>query len=128
VSATRLTPQDRLLRSVTEAEWSETVVALARLFGFQVAHFRPARTERGWRTPVSADGAGFPDLVMLHPDGRGFAVELKREQGTTDAAQDHWLELFRAAGFTAEVWRPRDRDRIVAMLSGGRATLASVPA
>jgi hypothetical protein len=46
----------------TEREFQRQVIDLARLLGWRCAHFRPGRTARGWRTPVQADGAGFPDL------------------------------------------------------------------
>lgn len=49
--------------SISEAELQSAVIELARTLGYRVAHFRAARTAQGWRTPVEADGAGFPDLV-----------------------------------------------------------------
>jgi hypothetical protein len=114
----RLTPAELLLRSVTESEWQEQVIELAHALGWRVAHFRPARTAHGWRTPVAGDGAGFPDLLLL----RGFriiAAELKREgkRGTVTAEQQAWLDAFGAAGIEAHVWTPGQIDEIVAELS-----------
>ena len=63
-----------------EDDWQRQVVDLARLRGWRVAHFRPARTERGWRTPVEADGAGFPDLLLVR-GAQLLAVELKTDAG-----------------------------------------------
>lgn len=37
--------------AVTEAQFQAAVVDLARLAGWRVAHFRPARTSHGWATP-----------------------------------------------------------------------------
>lgn len=112
----RLSAQERALRTVTEAAWLSWVQDAAKLYGFRFVHFRPAKTDRGWRTPVQGDGAGFPDCLLLHPDGRAFAIELKREVGGATPEQEAWLAAFRAVGFVAEVWRPRDRDRVVVLL------------
>ena len=49
------------------------------MLGGRVAHFRPPRTVHGWRTAVAADGAGFPDLVMVR-GSRLLAAELKSER------------------------------------------------
>jgi hypothetical protein len=46
-----------------EQSFQSVVIEVARLTGWRVAHFRAARTAHGWRTPVTADGAGWPDLV-----------------------------------------------------------------
>ena len=59
---------------MSERELQDAVIQLARLLGWRVAHFRPAMTTRGWRTPVSADGAGFPDLGGGHPKERGLLI------------------------------------------------------
>lgn len=92
----------------TERDFQRQVIGFAKLRGWLVAHFRPARTASGgWRTPVQADGAGFPDLLMVHP-ARGvlLAVELKVGRNAATDAQVRWLEAFRAAGVRAEVWTP----------------------
>lgn len=99
----------------SEAQFTAQVIALARLHRWRVAHFRPARTTRGWRTAVSGDGAGFPDLVLVR-GGVILVVELKVGRNTTTADQDAWLAAFRAAGVQAFVWRPADWDAIVATL------------
>jgi hypothetical protein len=53
-------------------------------YGWRAAHFRPARTAKGWRTPVAADGAGFPDLVLVRRT-RIVAAELKSGRVTRTA-------------------------------------------
>lgn len=51
---------------------------------------------------------GFPDLLMLK-DGRGLAVELKREGADLPDEQRAWLEEFaKVRGFDAYCWRPSD--------------------
>lgn len=107
---------------MTEAEFQKAVLDLAKLSGWRVAHFRPARTAHGWRTAVAADGAGFPDLVLAHPD-RGAVLfrELKSERGRLTFEQHEWGRTLTAAGADYAVWRPADWPSIVARLSFGRA-------
>ncbi len=108
---------------MTEAQWQRQVLELAQLGRWRVAHFRPAQTAKGWRTPVGADGAGFPDLVLTRPPELIFA-ELKAEKGRTTPAQEAWLEdLQVVADMVAVVevvahhvrvfvWRPSDFDEV----------------
>lgn len=114
---------------ITEAAFQQQVLDLAALGGWRVAHFRPAQTARGWRTAVAADGAGFPDLVLVRGPELIFA-ELKTEKGRLRAEQEAWLSDLqavasglRAAGEPAPpavvdvyVWRPSDFDEINARL------------
>jgi hypothetical protein len=95
---------------VTERQLQDAVIECARTLGWRVAHFRPAMTAKGWRTPVEADGAGFPDLFMVHwKNGMApYAIELKSERGKVRPEQQDWLDaLFRVGCYTA-VWRPSD--------------------
>ncbi len=94
---------------MTEADFQRQIIDLARLHGWKVAHFRPARTEQGWRTPVSADGKGFPDLVLVR--GRVLFVELKSAKGRLTYEQHEWLDALTRAGAEVHVWRPDDFDR-----------------
>jgi hypothetical protein len=52
------------LPSPTEREFQDAVADVARLAGWRVVHFRPARTAEGWRTPGSYDAHGWPDLTL----------------------------------------------------------------
>jgi VRR-NUC domain len=83
-----------------------------------VAHFRPARTERGWRTPVAANGAGFVDLVLVRE--RVVFAELKAAKTRITRAQIQWLDALADAGAEVYVWRPGDWQEIEQVL-GGRA-------
>lgn len=102
----------------TEAQFQDMVIDLARLCGWRVAHFRPGRTAKGWRTPVSGDGGGFPDLVLLS-GSRQLVVELKSQKGRLSAEQNVWLNAFRLAGVEARVWRPADWPEIQQTLTQG---------
>lgn len=97
-------------RTVTEREFQKTVIEMARALGWVVAHFRPAKTSKGWRTPVQADGAGFPDLVLCKK--RVLYRELKTDLGRLTQAQREWISRLNLAGADAKVWRPRDWPEI----------------
>lgn len=104
----------------TEAQFQDMVIDLARLCGWRVAHFRPGRTAKGWRTPVSGDGGGFPDLVLLRgPDQ--LVVELKSQTGRLSVEQNAWLNAFRLAGVDARIWRPADWAEIQQTLTSKEA-------
>jgi hypothetical protein len=101
---------------VTEAALYRLVAQLARLRGWRVAHFRPARTARGWRTAVGADGAGFPELVLAKAGRPVLFVELKTDRGRVRPEQRLWAEALRAAGAEYHLWRPRDWPEICRVL------------
>jgi len=101
---------------LSERDFERQVLELAALTGWRTAHFRPAKTSKGWRTPVSGDGAGFPDLVLVRPPVVLF-VELKSATGRTSSGQEAWLEaLGRCERIEAKLWRPQDFEEIQAML------------
>lgn len=99
-------------RTMTEAQLQNAVIKTAKLLNWQVAHFRPAQNRSGkWSTPVQADGAGFPDLIMAR-EGRLLAVELKAKGGKPSARQIAWLELLATVpGVEADVWDVDDWNR-----------------
>lgn len=95
--------------------WEDVVIETARLFGWKVAHFRAVETKRrGWQVPVAADGAGFPDLLLVRD--RIIAAELKSGSGRVRPDQREWLDRFATAGCEAYVWRDDDYDAVVATL------------
>jgi hypothetical protein len=109
----------------TEEGWQEVVIDLARLMGWRVAHFRPARTAQGWRTPVAADGAGFPDLVLVRE--RVIFVELKAQDGKVSPDQLVWLGALEIAGAEVHVWRPSDWEEVQRALSRPRGEAGERP-
>jgi hypothetical protein len=103
-----------------EQSFQAVVVETARLAGWRVAHFRPARTKYGWKTPVTADGAGWPDLVLVRPPRIIFA-ELKSEQGKVTPNQTEWLDVLRLLPQVETfLWRPSNWDAVVETLTGAR--------
>ena len=102
----RLTDAQRRARAIPGETLRENVTELARVLGWRVAHFRAGRTSHGWRTPVSADGKGFPDLVLVRE--RVLYVECKGELERLTAEQAAWRDWLTAAGAEHAVWRPSD--------------------
>lgn len=97
-----------------EKDWQRDIIRLAQTLGWKVAHFRPAKTSKGWRTAVAADGAGFPDLILVRD--RVVAVELKNEKGRVTPEQREWMAALDVAGVETYVWRPDDLDDAMAVL------------
>ena len=89
------------------------------LYGWAVAHFRKARTSKGWITAVGADGKGWPDLFLCHPE-RGIAIarELKVPPNNITPEQQAWLRVLNATGVDARVWTPNDWAAIEHTLRG----------
>lgn len=77
---------------------------------------------RGWITwhlpRLSYGTPGLPDLILLNRDRCIFA-ELKTDKGRVTNDQKHILEMLWSASQEAYVWRPRDWDTIIRVLSGG---------
>lgn len=112
--------------TVSEAVWHANVVKLIRTFGWTHAHFRPLMTTRGWKTPVSGDGKGFPDFLLIK-GARCVVAELKTDDEKTSQLapeQAAWLARFAAAGIEAYCWRPRDAVDVARILSGRPVRLA----
>lgn len=73
---------DPLSGVITEAQFQETVVDAAELFGWWVFHDNDSRRNR----------AGFPDLVLIRPP-RVVFLELKREKGRVSPVQAEVLGM-----------------------------------
>jgi hypothetical protein len=99
----------------TEATWQTWVLDEAHRLGWAVAHFRPAQTARGWRTPVEAEGAGWVDLTLVRD--RVVFAELKSQRGRLTAAERDWRDRLEAAGAEVYLWRPSDRALITETLT-----------
>ena len=93
--------------SISEKDLQDAVIAYMRQVGWLVAHFRPARTIEGWRTPVAADGEGFPDVIALRGN-RELVIEFKSATGKPMPKQRAWMAAFEQAGVDTYLWRPSD--------------------
>lgn len=120
----------------SERDLLDQVLELSVLLGWEAAHFRPALTQRGWRTPVQGSlGKGFPDLVLVRArDRRLVLAELKSDTGRLTPEQErvHAVlgdlvvdQVALAASLASPlavprigvyVWRPRDWSAIVEVL------------
>lgn len=135
----RLTEAQRADRTVKGADLQVQVTDLAKIFGWTWVHFRPAKTQRGWRTPVEGPlGKGWPDLVLVRErDRRLIFAELKREVGDpitydqdmvlaslrslvtreTDDEGQTWIPAIDIAPqVEVFVWRPSDLEQISEIL------------
>jgi hypothetical protein len=107
----KLRPEESFLRAV---------LAMALLFGWRRAHFRPARTATGWRTALSGDGKGFPDLFLVNRQLHAKLVaELKVPPNKVTPEQRAWLDDCEAVGIPAFVWTPADWQEIEYVLQHG---------
>lgn len=88
---------------MSEDELKAMVIQTAELYGWRVCHFRPARTAKGWRTPIEGH-PGLPDLVLAR-DGQVLLAELKSATGKPTDDQTLWLE---AAGDHGRLWTPAE--------------------
>lgn len=98
----------------TESQFQDAVADYARLRGWRVAHFRPARTKGGWRTAGQYDAQGFPDLVLVR--SALVLAELKSESGRLSQPQREWARAIAAAQVPYYLWRPSDWPAIEAIL------------
>ena len=108
----------------TEREWQHIVVDVARSYGWRDFHVSDSRRQlRNGAWVGDRSIAGFPDLVLVHPQ-KGFVfAELKSAKGRlTEVQRGVLADLSEAAdgvpGVRVHVWRPDDLDGVVAVLSG----------
>ncbi len=107
--------------SESEQDFTHWCIETARWYQWKVVHFRPARVGRGAKTrfvtPLSGD-KGSPDLILAK---RHIVLlrELKTDEGRLEPEQRSWLDAIGPE--IGGIWRPRDRQLIIAELSqGGR--------
>jgi hypothetical protein len=107
------------LPSPSESAFLEQVLTMAGWYGWRTFHVRPARTLRGWRTPIEGSGVGFPDIVAVKPPVVLFC-ELKSDNGKPTPQQEKWLAcLAECREVRTKIFRPSDLDKIACVLSGG---------
>jgi VRR-NUC domain len=99
---------------VTERDWQKTVTDALSALGWTWTHFRPAKTAKGWRTPLSGH-KGFPDVVAVRGE-RVLFLELKAERGRLSSEQAHWCAALGLAGQSVHVVRPSDFDWLVEVI------------
>ncbi len=93
---------------VTEKEWQRTVVEAASVLGWSCYHTHDSRRSN----------AGFPDLVLVHPDYGVVYMELKSTRGRPSPAQNQWIALLQTVGECAGVFWPDDWEFVERILKG----------
>lgn len=93
-------PEQALLRTIRQA---------ARDHGYLTYHtLRSDGSEKGW-----------VDLVLAKPGYPLYLAELKTAKGKLTMEQQHWQRvLTQSTGVIAQVWRPADLPRVLALLAG----------
>jgi hypothetical protein len=100
---------------LTENDWKRRVTDTAKLFNWRWAHFRPARTAKGWRTAVEGH-KGFPDLVLVRPPRVIFAELKVNTRPTFEQAQ--WLDdLSEVSGVEVYLWTPDNWNHVFTTLA-----------
>jgi hypothetical protein len=105
-------------KNAPEAILQSQVIQLAKMNGFVVHHSRNVQLADGrWMTAISGN-AGFPDLVLAHPERGVLFIELKSDTGKLTPGQVAWRNAFNGQ---VEYWmvRPADLDKLAKRL--GRA-------
>ncbi len=90
-----------LSRQVSEGEFMQQVIQLAKIMGWKVYHTQDSRKSV----------EGFPDLVLLRRK-RMIVAELKSLSGRTTNQQTEWLNAFRVAEVQTYLWTPDDWPEI----------------
>ena len=107
-----------------EPAFQAQVIGLLRVYRWSLIYHAPdgghapgasGRRVAGGQIP---EGRGFPDLVAIRGGRRLLVAELKTNTGRVRPGQEEWLAGFRAAGFDAYLWRPRDWDEIHEVVRG----------
>lgn len=105
------------MKGMTEAQLTEVIVQAATLYGYRVSHFRPAWSERGWRTPIQGH-KGFPDLTIA---GHGLLLlaELKVGQGKLRPEQEEWRAVIPAENY--RLWSDQNlHEALIELRDGAR--------
>jgi len=100
---------------VSGKQLQEAIINLGHTFGWFSAHFTSVlATGRDgkprYRTPFSADGKGFVDIVMVRPGDRVIFVEVKGHGDTVKPEQAQWFNWLSEAGSEVYIWTPRELD------------------
>jgi|TARA_R110000868_G_scaffold9611_3_gene47409 hypothetical protein len=103
---------------MTESEFKDIIVSVAKRYGWLIHHDLPAQNSRGrWGTHIQGD-VGFPDLVLLHPvSGKLYIVELKSDKGKLTPGQKRWMMAFENAGIYNTVLKPNDMEYALYLLT-----------
>ena len=88
--------------AASEADLEKLVLDYAHLRQWRIHVERPARTKKGWRTPIKGH-AGYPDLTLAR---NGVVIFAELKSATGKATPEQWTWLGAINGFTPTA----DRD------------------
>lgn len=109
MSPTRLTASEKYIRQISEHDWQNIVINIARINGWSTYHAPDNRPGRSGH--VQQIVAGWPDLAFVR-ENEFFVAELKREIGKASPEQVEWIRLLDTAGIEAYIWRPSDEREV----------------
>ena len=108
-----------MTRNAPESILQSQVIQLAKMNGFRVHHARPVQQANGrWLTAIAGD-AGFPDLVLAHPERGVLFLELKAEKGKLSEAQIQWAQAL-SRHVEYYLIRPQDLEKLAKRLGAPR--------
>jgi hypothetical protein len=111
--ASRLSPRDKLLRTIPESQFQKDVQRVLDAYGWIWYHAADNVPRGGYIANIRA---GFPDIVAARGSRILFA-ELKRETGKLADDQVRWGDAILAAGQEYYVWYPHDMALIQEVLA-----------
>ena len=89
-----------------EEDFASQIEDLLRHGGWLWTHFRPAWSDKGYRTPISGD-KGFPDYVAIKGEDLLF-IELKGDGGSLSPEQKDWRLALLETEAEYYCWWPKD--------------------
>jgi hypothetical protein len=99
---------------ISEAAFMAQIKAIAFTYGWMTHHSQPSMTRTG--RYITTGSAGFPDLVLAHPEKGFLLAEIKTDIGRVSAQQIEWLKCC-DPHIECYIWRPRDLPEITARLA-----------
>lgn len=99
------------LHEMTEKQWQQQVVALARTLGWRSYHTLRSKGSQ----------PGYPDLTLVRD--RVIFLELKTETGTVTDKQREWLKALNDADAEVYVVRPRHLEQLAILFGPAGNTM-----
>lgn len=105
-----------------ESDFATYVEDLLRLYRWRWVHYRPARTEKGWRTALTGH-KGLLDYIAVRPP-RLLVFEIKGDKGKVSSEEQEWIDdligCYTIDAFSTtkwgvpevKVWYPKDFDEL----------------
>lgn len=110
-----LSGRERYFASITEADFTATVLAYARAGEWMAVHIRNIQLANGKYTVPYQGDSGLGDLILARADRGVLMVELKVGRNKPTVKQQAWLD---AAGADGRLWYPENLDAIKLELLG----------